>query len=195
MSSPANEIGAGARLERDLGSAAGSNGSLRGQVAQLQCARLVPAAIEVSCEHGLEQASVSRIVACASCLRRTFYEHFGDKHACFLAALEVASNQAVSHATPSTTASAGGPTSSERACVLCSSASTASRSSRDSAGWCVHERTTRPAVASPAPPRAQRRGMDCPAPRSLTSCNLLSIALASPLRGCIMPVNGRSVPL
>ncbi len=101
MSSPANGIAAEASHEHAPWRAGVEpNGSLRAQVAQLQRARLLHAVIEVSGEHGLEGASVARIVARAGCSRRTFYEHFRDKHACFLAALEVAIDRALAHATP-----------------------------------------------------------------------------------------------
>jgi AcrR family transcriptional regulator len=44
--------------------------------------------VEVSAEHGLADATVARVVARAGVSRRTFYELFEDREACFLAAFD-----------------------------------------------------------------------------------------------------------
>jgi AcrR family transcriptional regulator len=57
-------------------------------VAAMQRRRLVMAMCEVTGELGLENATVGRICKRAGVSRRTFYEMFDDRDACFLAATE-----------------------------------------------------------------------------------------------------------
>jgi AcrR family transcriptional regulator len=50
--------------------------------------RIIRAAIEVAATHGLGEVSVARILYRAGVSRSTFYEHFVDRQACLLAAIE-----------------------------------------------------------------------------------------------------------
>jgi AcrR family transcriptional regulator len=59
-----------------------------GNVAEMQRRRLLLAIAEVVGEDGLEFASVGRVCKRAGMSRRTFYELFDDREACFLAAFE-----------------------------------------------------------------------------------------------------------
>ncbi len=72
--------------------AMGSGGAARegGNVMEMQRRRLLLAIGEVVAEDGLEDASVGRICKRAGMSRRTFYEIFEDREACFLAAFQVA---------------------------------------------------------------------------------------------------------
>jgi AcrR family transcriptional regulator len=55
--------------------------------------RLVEAMTQVAARCGYGDASVARVIEQAGVSRATFYEHFEDKEACFLAALEAAARQ------------------------------------------------------------------------------------------------------
>jgi AcrR family transcriptional regulator len=59
-----------------------------GHVVEMQRRRLLHAIGEVVGEHGFEAATVGRICEQAGVSRRTFYELFGDREACVLAACE-----------------------------------------------------------------------------------------------------------
>lgn len=59
-----------------------------GHVLEMQRRRLLLGYTEVLAEHGLEGASVDRICKRAGVSRRTFYDLFADRDACFLAAFE-----------------------------------------------------------------------------------------------------------
>jgi AcrR family transcriptional regulator len=61
-----------------------------GQVLEMQRRRLLLAYAEVFAEHSLQGASVDRICKRAGVSRRTFYDLFIDREACFLAAFELA---------------------------------------------------------------------------------------------------------
>ncbi len=52
--------------------------------------RLIAGITQVATRHGYRGASVARVVEQAGVSRATFYEHFGDREACFLAAFEQA---------------------------------------------------------------------------------------------------------
>jgi AcrR family transcriptional regulator len=52
--------------------------------------RLIAAMTQAAARHGYREASVARVVEGAGVSRATFYECFGDKEACFLAAFELA---------------------------------------------------------------------------------------------------------
>ena len=60
----------------------------RRPVAELQRARLVAAAIDALGEHGYSRLTVAAVIARARVSRKTFYEAFGNREDCFLAALE-----------------------------------------------------------------------------------------------------------
>ena len=69
---------------------AGENGQHRegGQVAEMQRRRLLLAFTEVLAEDGLEDTRVGRVCKRAGLSRRTFYDLFEDREACFLAVLD-----------------------------------------------------------------------------------------------------------
>jgi AcrR family transcriptional regulator len=85
--SPRGE-GAGARGLRPGTSDNGAPAVGQAHVGQIQRARLLAAMVAVASEHGLRDATVARVVACAGVSRRTFYEFFEDREECFLAALD-----------------------------------------------------------------------------------------------------------
>jgi AcrR family transcriptional regulator len=58
-----------------------------------QRARLLQAMVEVSAELGYPSVTISDIVQRAGVARRTFYEHFESKEACFLAAYDYTAEQ------------------------------------------------------------------------------------------------------
>jgi AcrR family transcriptional regulator len=62
-------------------------------VVEMQRRRLLLAMVEVLAEHGLEDAQVGRVCKRAGVSRRTFYDLFVDREACFLAAFEFAIEQ------------------------------------------------------------------------------------------------------
>jgi AcrR family transcriptional regulator len=55
--------------------------------------RLIEAMTQVAARLGYSDASVARVVEQAGVSRATFYEHFADREACFLAAFEVAAER------------------------------------------------------------------------------------------------------
>jgi AcrR family transcriptional regulator/DNA-binding MarR family transcriptional regulator len=59
-------------------------------VAELQRSRMLSSAVRVVSEQGYGQMSVSRVTGGAGVSRRTFYELFEDREACFLAAFDQA---------------------------------------------------------------------------------------------------------
>lgn len=60
--------------------------------------RLIAAMLELVAEQGCAATTVADVIARAGASRKTFYEHFEDKQACFLAAGEEASRQWVERA-------------------------------------------------------------------------------------------------
>jgi AcrR family transcriptional regulator len=87
----AEEVRASSRLP------AGRHGLPREFIVQNQRERIVTALVDTVAERGYNAATVADITKAASVSRRTFYEHFADKEACFLAAYEmVAEHIAVS---------------------------------------------------------------------------------------------------
>jgi AcrR family transcriptional regulator len=71
---------------------AGRHGLPREFVVQNQRERIVTALVDTVAEHGYNATTVASITKTASVSRRTFYEHFADKEACFLAAYEMVSD-------------------------------------------------------------------------------------------------------
>ncbi len=61
----------------------------RGQVAELQRARILTGMVEECCERGVGSVSVAHVVSRSGVSRRTFYEVFADREDCFLAAFEL----------------------------------------------------------------------------------------------------------
>jgi AcrR family transcriptional regulator len=74
-------------VKRDKGAPA-RDGPGRGQVTEIQRARMIAAMIDVISERGRANATVAHVVARSGVSRRTFYEVFDDFEDCFLAALD-----------------------------------------------------------------------------------------------------------
>jgi AcrR family transcriptional regulator len=68
---------------------AGRHGLPREFIAQNQRERIITALVDTVAERGYNATTVAHITKAASVSRRTFYEHFDDKEACFLAAYEM----------------------------------------------------------------------------------------------------------
>jgi AcrR family transcriptional regulator len=68
---------------------AGRHGLPREFVVENQRERIVTALVDSVAERGYNATTVADITKAASVSRRTFYEHFSDKEACFLAAYEM----------------------------------------------------------------------------------------------------------
>jgi AcrR family transcriptional regulator len=68
---------------------AGRHGLPREFVVQNQRERIITALVDTVAERGYNATTVAQITKAASVSRRTFYEHFEDKEACFLAAYEM----------------------------------------------------------------------------------------------------------
>src|ERR1700755_3613290 len=68
---------------------AGRHGLPREFIAQNQRERIITALVDTVAERGYNATTVANITKAASVSRRTFYEHFADKEACFLAAYDM----------------------------------------------------------------------------------------------------------
>jgi AcrR family transcriptional regulator len=68
---------------------AGRHGLPREFIVQNQRERIITALVDTVAERGYNATTVAHITKAASVSRRTFYEHFDDKEACFLAAYEM----------------------------------------------------------------------------------------------------------
>lgn len=68
---------------------AGRHGLPREFIAQNQRERIITALVDTVAERGYNATTVAHVTKAASVSRRTFYEHFADKEACFLAAYEM----------------------------------------------------------------------------------------------------------
>jgi AcrR family transcriptional regulator/DNA-binding MarR family transcriptional regulator len=71
-----------------VGHGPGENGVGRGQVAELQRARMLTAMVQEVSERGAANVSVGHVVGRSGVSRRTFYEIFADREDCFLAAFD-----------------------------------------------------------------------------------------------------------
>ncbi len=71
---------------------AGRHGLPREFIVQNQRERIITALVDTVAERGYNATTVAHITKAASVSRRTFYEHFSDKAACFLAAYEMVSD-------------------------------------------------------------------------------------------------------
>ena len=80
--------GHGAPRRVSSGGASGANGREGGQVAEMQRRRLLLAFTEVLAENGLGDTTVGRVCQRAGVSRRTFYDLFEHREACFLAVLD-----------------------------------------------------------------------------------------------------------
>lgn len=85
-SSPASTEGWATRLP------SGRHGLPRELVVENQRERIITALVDNVAERGYNATTVAHITKAASVSRRTFYEHFADKEACFLAAYEMISD-------------------------------------------------------------------------------------------------------
>ncbi len=72
----------------------------RGQVAELQRARLLTAMVQEVSERGAANVSVGHVVGRSGVSRRTFYEIFDDREDCFLAAFDEALQHAATAVVP-----------------------------------------------------------------------------------------------
>jgi AcrR family transcriptional regulator len=68
---------------------AGRHGLPREFITQNQRERIITAMVDTVAERGYNATTVAHITKAASVSRRTFYEHFADKEACFLAAYQM----------------------------------------------------------------------------------------------------------
>ncbi len=75
--------------ESSLRLPAGRHGLPREFIAQNQRERIITALVDTVAERGYNATTVAHITKAASVSRRTFYEHFAGKEACFLAAYEM----------------------------------------------------------------------------------------------------------
>ena len=60
------------------------------RVSEIQRARILTAMVELVAERGAANVTVAHIVGCSGVSRRTFYELFEDREACFLVAFDEA---------------------------------------------------------------------------------------------------------
>ena len=72
----------------------------RGRIGELQRARILGAMVELVREQGVGNVTVAHIVARSGVSRRTFYELFQDREACFLAAFDHAVQQTAERVGP-----------------------------------------------------------------------------------------------
>jgi AcrR family transcriptional regulator len=79
---------------------AGSPPGGRGNVAELQRARILAAMTELVREHGFPKVTVADVVARSGVSRRTFYEQFADSGGCLLAAFDRAVELAAADVLP-----------------------------------------------------------------------------------------------
>ena len=82
--------GAGSEAARSARLPSGRHGLTRAAVAASQRSRLLDAMAQVVAEKGYAATTVADVVERAGVSRRTFYEQFTDKEACFLAAYDSA---------------------------------------------------------------------------------------------------------
>ncbi len=75
-------------------------GGGRGGVVEIQRARMIAAMVEVARERGVGAVTVAHVVTRAGVSRRTFYELFEDREACFLAAFDQAVERAAVRVLP-----------------------------------------------------------------------------------------------
>jgi AcrR family transcriptional regulator len=76
------------------------NGEGREKVSEIQRARILTAMTEVASERGAANVTVAHVVARSGVSRRTFYELFEDREACFLAAFEDAARHIAARVIP-----------------------------------------------------------------------------------------------
>ncbi len=91
------ERGVGTRAESRPNTPAGMG---REKVTEIQRARILAAMTEVAAERGAASATVAHVVARSGVSRRTFYELFEDREACFLAAFDEATARIADRVVP-----------------------------------------------------------------------------------------------
>jgi AcrR family transcriptional regulator len=79
----------------------------RGGVPDIQRARIMTAFVEVTRERGAPRVTVAHVVARSGVSRRTFYEMFEDREACFLAVFDEAIERAATRVLPAFEAAKG----------------------------------------------------------------------------------------
>jgi AcrR family transcriptional regulator len=89
------------------GDSAGANGRGHAQVAEIQRARMLSAMFDVVGERGVGAVTVAHVVERSGVSRRTFYESFADREACFLAAFDEAVAYAYERVAPAYEARGG----------------------------------------------------------------------------------------
>jgi AcrR family transcriptional regulator len=77
-----------------------ASGTIRGGVPEIQRVRIMSALVEVAREYGGGRVTVTHIVARSGVSRRTFYELFEDRDACFLATLDHALERVAARVLP-----------------------------------------------------------------------------------------------
>jgi AcrR family transcriptional regulator len=92
--------GAGEYCDRVVDRVGGRSG-----VASIQRTRMITAMAELARERGAGQVTVAHIVERAGISRRTFYEFFGDREGCFMAAFEEGVQRAAARVIPAFKAS------------------------------------------------------------------------------------------
>lgn len=98
------ERATGARKRARSGAPAGkgreTSGVGREKVSEIQRARILGAMTEVASERGAANVTVAHVVARSGVSRRTFYELFEDREACFLAAFDDAAARIAARVVP-----------------------------------------------------------------------------------------------
>jgi AcrR family transcriptional regulator len=79
----------------------------RGRIGELQRARILAAMVELVRERGVGDVTVAHVVSRSGVSRRTFYELFEDREACFLAAVDDALTRAGQRVGPAYATAAG----------------------------------------------------------------------------------------
>jgi AcrR family transcriptional regulator len=83
-----------------VGATNGAGGLARSGVPEIQRVRILAAFVEVARERGAGHVTVAHVVARSGVSRRTFYELFEDRDACFLAAFQDAVQRAATQVLP-----------------------------------------------------------------------------------------------
>ncbi len=97
--------GAGGRTAADGRAVAGGRVIADGEIGRtgvpdIQRARMIAALVEVARERGAARVTVAHVVARSGVSRRTFYEMFEDRDACFMAALDLALDRGAGRVLP-----------------------------------------------------------------------------------------------
>jgi AcrR family transcriptional regulator len=90
----------GSAIREAGGSGGATSGVGREKVSEIQRARILGAMTEVASERGAANVTVAHVVARSGVSRRTFYELFEDREACFLSAFEDAAGRIAAEVVP-----------------------------------------------------------------------------------------------